>query len=129
MAIIVGCALFQWGRPPRTVSAPPLVRIAIKLDTRNFDACAGEYEFAPSNLYWAPFKITLGRQGDHLVGRVWVKTARQRALDLYPASETNFFLKDTGGQFIFVKNEKGEVTGVIYRLAGFPDIEGKRLKN
>jgi hypothetical protein len=50
------------------------------------------------------------------------------AFDIYPESETFFFDKLLCAQYIFVKNDKGEVTAVIHHLAGFPDSEGKKLK-
>jgi len=64
-----------------------------------------------------------------LVGQAWTKTARQGALDFYPESETNFFLKINGAQLTFIKNDKGEVMAVIRHLTGYPDSEGKKLKN
>jgi len=127
MAIIVGCALFQWGRAPRTAFEPPSARVAVQLDKKFLDACIGDYEFAPNNLYWAPYKFRVWRQGDHLAGQAWTEIARQDAFDFYPESETNFFRRSAGGQLTFVKNAKGEVTDVIFHTAGMPDSEGKKL--
>jgi hypothetical protein len=50
------------------------------------------------------------------------------AFDIYPESETNFFLKFDGAQLTFIKNDKGEVTAVIHHMDGRPDLEGKKLK-
>ena len=47
--------------------------------------------------------------------------------DMFPESETNFFLKINGAQLTFIKNEKGEVTASIHRIAGLPDSEGKKM--
>jgi len=52
----------------------------------------------------------------------------QYVSDLYPESETNFFLKKYGAQVTFIKNEKSEVTGIVHHVAGLPDNEGKKLK-
>jgi hypothetical protein len=49
-------------------------------------------------------------------------------LDLYPESETNFFLKKYGAQVRFIKDDKGEAIAIIHHLVGLPDSEGKKLK-
>jgi hypothetical protein len=66
-----------------------------------------------------------------LVWQAWGKGATRGAIDIYPESETNFFIKinDTDTQLTFIKNDKGEVTAVIHHEVGLPDIEGKKLKN
>ena len=75
-------------------------------------------------------KVTIRRNGDHLVWQAFGRNALPGALDLYPESETNFFLKINGAQVTFIKNDKGEVTAVIvHRGQGLPDSEGKKLKN
>jgi hypothetical protein len=55
----------------------------------------------------------------------------QGIFDIYPESETNFFLKLDGAQLTFIKNDKGEVTAVIHHSsqAGVPDGVGKKVKN
>jgi hypothetical protein len=49
-------------------------------------------------------------------------------VEIYPQSETNFFLKINGAQLTFIKNDKGEVTSVIHHAARVPDSEGKKVK-
>ena len=100
----------------------------IKLDAKLLDACIGEYEIAPDNVLGAGTKVTISRNGDHLVWQAFGGDALRGALDLYPESETNFFLKINGAQVTFIKNEKGEVTALIHHMAGLPDSEGKKLK-
>ena len=73
--------------------------------------------------------MTIRRNGDHLVWQAFGKTALPGALDLYPESETNFFLKINGAQVTFIKNDKGEVMALIHRMTGLPDSVGKKLKN
>ena len=76
--------------------------------------------------------MTIGRNGDHLVWQAFGRRISQRALDLYPESETNFFHNGSRGQvtFTFIKNDKGEAMAIIHHLAGLglPDSEGKKLK-
>jgi pimeloyl-ACP methyl ester carboxylesterase len=128
LAIIVGCAIFQWGRPPR-IKAPEAApaHVAIKLDAKFYDACAGEYEVAPDNLHWDPIKLKVWRQGEQLMGQASGASVFQGVFEIYPESETNFFVIN-GAQLIFTKNEKREVTDVISRMAGSPDKVGKKVK-
>ncbi len=129
MAIFLGCAPFQCLELPRTAPQAPTPHIAIKLDAKLLDACIGEYEIAPDNVFGAGTKVTIRRNGDHLVWQGFGGDALRGALDVYPESETNFFLKINGAQLTFIKNDKGEVTAVIHQMAGLPDSKGKKLKN
>jgi hypothetical protein len=129
MAIFVGCAAFQCLEPPRTPPEKPKQHNIIKLDAKLLDACIGEYEIAPDNVLGSGTKVTIRRNGDHLVWQAFGGDALRGHLDLYPESETNFFLKITGAQVTFIKNDKGEVTAIIHHMAGLPDSEGKKLKN
>jgi len=128
MAIFVGCAPFQCLEPPRTAHQAPTPHMVIKLDAKLLGACVGEYEIAPDNVFPGT-KVTIRRNGDHLVWQAFGKGALQFASDLYPESETNFFLKSYGAQVTFIKNDKGEVMAIIHHKAGLPDSEGKKLKN
>jgi hypothetical protein len=137
MAIIVGCAAFQWIEFPRMAPEVLKPHDIIKLDAKLLDACIGEYEIAPDNVFRTGTKVTIRRDGDHLIWQAFGKYELQRDLDLYPESETNFFRKNQGGlifkyggaQVTFVKNDKGEVTAIIRQMAGRPDSEGRKLKN
>jgi hypothetical protein len=62
-----------------------------------------------------------------LAGLASGENVLQGAFDIYPASETNFFITVDGAQLIFIKNEKGEVTTLIHRYPGNPGYEGKKL--
>jgi serine-type D-Ala-D-Ala carboxypeptidase/endopeptidase len=107
--------------------------VAIKLNTKLLDVCVGQYEFAPDKMVPYERKLKIWRQGDRLVGQVPDKPGRPGsggAFDLYPESETSFFLAMDDGQFVFIKNDKGEVTAVIvHHPAGLPDTGGKKVKD
>ena len=111
---------------------PPKPHIRIKLDQNLLDACVGEYEFATNGVFPAGMKLTIWRERGQLVGQAWGKNVTLGAFDIYPESETNFFLKlgTDGAQLTIIKNEKGEMTSVIYHSysAGSPDCQGKKLK-
>jgi hypothetical protein len=107
-------------QPPKAPNGlePPKPRVAIKLDTKLLDACVGHYEFATNAVFPTGAKITIWREGDQLIGQAWGKDVLQGAVDLYPESETNFFLKINGGQLTFIKNDEGQVTAVIHHSLG-----------
>ncbi len=127
LAIFVGCAPFQCLELPRRTPQAPTPHIAIKLDAKLLDACIGEYEMAPDNMF--PAKVTIRRNGDHLIWQALGNGALQVASNLYPESETSFFLKKYGAQVTFIKNDEGEVMTIIHHKAGLPDNEGKKLKS
>ncbi|MGP8200311.1 MAG: DUF3471 domain-containing protein [Limisphaerales bacterium] len=114
---------------PQTAPEPPDPYIVIKLDTSLLDAVAGLYEFPP-NAIWPPtgMKLTIWREGNRLFGQAEGKKVLQGVVEIYASSQTNFFLKVNGAQLTFLKNDKGEVTGVIHHAPGVPDSVGERLK-
>jgi hypothetical protein len=142
VAIVLGCAIFQWLEFPRTATEAPTPHIAIKLDAKLLDACVGQYEFPPDNRFLVGVKRTIWRQGDQLSGETTVMNKSWDTFEVYPESETNFFFKTswsrvdiaaTGGTssqgLTFIKNDRGEVTAVIFRRGqGLPDSEGKKIK-
>lgn len=127
MAIIVGCAVFQWFEPPR--KAPEAPHIPIKLEANLLDACVGQYEFPPDEVFPTGFKLSIWRQGDQLAGQARGVGVLRGTFNIYPESETNFLLKINGAHLTFIKNYKGEVTTVIHHMEGLPDSEGKKLNN
>jgi D-alanyl-D-alanine-carboxypeptidase/D-alanyl-D-alanine-endopeptidase len=116
-------------QPPKAPE-PVKPRVAIKLDPKLLDAIVGHYEFAPKAPFPTGAKVTIWREGGQLVWQIWGENTIQGAFDIYPESETNFFIKLNGAQLTFIKNDKGEVTAVIHHSAraGVPDAEGKKLK-
>ena len=117
-------------QPPKAPE-PVKPRVAIKLDPKLLDAIVGHYEFAPKAPFPTGAKVAIWRAGDQLVGQAWGENVLKGTFDIYPESETNFFIKLNGAQLTFIKNDKGEVTAVIHHSsrAGVLDSEGKKLKN
>ena len=133
MVIIMSSALFELTQTPRMVPAVPRLHAAIKLDTKLLDACVGHYEFAPGNVFPTGLKLTIWRQGDRLAGQWSGLHAFPDVVDIYPESETNFFLtingRQNGEQLIFIKNDQGEVTAVIDDdEPDLPVLKGEKLK-
>ncbi len=117
-------------QPPKAPE-PVKLRAAIKLDPKLLDACVGHYEIAPKAPFPTGGKVTIWREGDQLVGQVWGENVLKGAFNIYPESETNFFIKINGAQLTFIKNDKGQVTAVIHHSAraGVPDVEVKKVSD
>lgn len=75
-------------------------RTSVKVDSRIYEAYVGQYELNPQRI----FSVT--REGEKLVVDI-PRTARS---EMFPESESKFFLKVRDVQLVFVKGEKGEVT-------------------
>jgi D-alanyl-D-alanine-carboxypeptidase/D-alanyl-D-alanine-endopeptidase len=108
--------------PPKAPE-PPKPLVAVKLGTKLLDACVGQYEFSTNGM-----KLTLRREGDHLVSQAWIEDDTDGYIDVYPESETKFF-DNYGNRWSFVRNHKGEVTLVVLQGANFPNWEGKKVSN
>jgi CubicO group peptidase (beta-lactamase class C family) len=99
----------------KTDEAPAQERQAVKLDPAVYDAYVGEYELAPT------FSITVTREGDQIFGQA----TGQPKFELFPESETRFFLKVVDAQVDFVRGEDGKVTSLVLHQGG-RDTPGKR---
>lgn len=83
-------------------------RKEIKVDPKIYDAYAGQYELAPG------FILTITRED----GRLFSQATGQGKFQIFPESETDYFLKVVDAQLTFVKNDKGEVTHLILHQGG-----------
>jgi len=68
----------------------------------------GTYELSPA------FALVMTLEA----GQLMTQATGQHKLPLYPESETKFFLKVVDAQVDFVKNDKGEVTGLVLHQGG-----------
>jgi CubicO group peptidase (beta-lactamase class C family) len=94
----------------------PRERVVAKVDPKVFDAYVGQYELMPN------FIMTITREGDHLMSQ----PTGQGKLELFPESETKYFLKMVDAQVTFVKDEQGQVTHLILHQGG--DRQAKKIK-
>jgi ketosteroid isomerase-like protein len=97
----------------------PPERVAVKVDPKIYDAYAGEYEIAPGLVF------TVTRDGDKLMGQ---STGEKKLHELQPQNETTFFIKGDPDLNIFVKDEKGQVTHMIFRSLDGQEIKAKKIK-
>jgi len=89
----------------------PRERVIVKVDPGIYDSYVGEYEIAPG------FILFVSREGDKLFSRAMPvptppSAADQPKSEMFPESETTFFVKDADAQFTFVRNDKGQVVQV-----------------
>lgn len=102
-------------RGTRTAEAPPQERQTAKVDPAIYDAYAGEYELRPG------FSLVIAHEGD----QIFAQATGQQKLELYPESETRFFLKVVDAQIDFQRGPDGKVSGLVLHQGGH-DRPGKR---
>lgn len=106
-------------RRPRMADAlPPAKTLTqVKVNPAIYDAYVGDYELVPG------FVLSVTREGDRLM----TQATGQAKVEVFPYSETEFFLKVTDAQLTFVKTPTGVVDEVILHQGG-RDIPAKRKK-
>ncbi|MCI0489741.1 MAG: DUF3471 domain-containing protein [Blastocatellia bacterium] len=95
----------------------PKERAVAKINPEIYSDYAGEYQIGPG------FVFTIVREGNRLFGQA----TGQPRLELFPESETKFFLKIADAQVTFVKGEKGEVTELVIHQNG-RNVRAKKVK-
>jgi hypothetical protein len=93
-------------------------RNPVTIDPKLLDTFVGKYEFGPNAI------ATTTREGDALRWR----GGNRMPVTLVPLSETHFFAKETETEMMFVKNENGQVTGVVLRLGSCQDSKAKKIE-
>ena len=84
------------------------------MDPAVYDAYAGEYELRPG------FSLAVTREGD----RIFAQATGQPKIEIFPESETRFFLKAVDAQIDFVRGADGQVTGLVLHQNG-RDLPGR----
>ncbi|HLM01159.1 MAG TPA: DUF3471 domain-containing protein, partial [Pyrinomonadaceae bacterium] len=95
----------------------PKIRRQAAVDPKIYDAYAGQYEIAPG------FILTVTREGNKLMAQA----TGQPSAELFPESETKFFLRVVDAQITFEKDAAGRVTGLILHQGG-RNIPAKKIK-
>ena len=86
-----------------------------KVDSKIFDSYAGHYELQPGTI------AEVKHQGDAL----FIQLTGQPQFQIFPESETDFFLKVVDAQVTFVKGPDGKVTNFVLHQGGF-DVPAKK---
>ena len=106
----------QAERSERVSDKPPL-REAVQVDPGLYDAYQGVYQLAPG------FSLTITHDGDRLLAQA----TGQPQVEIFPESETKFFLKVVNAQITFVREGGGPAEELILHQGG-RDMPGKRVK-
>ena len=104
-------AAILFGEKYEIPSAQTVAKVETKtaaIDPKIYDAYVGEYELAPN------FILTVKREGDRLM----TQATGQGQAEIFPESETKFFLKVIEAKLTFVKDESGKVTHLILHQNG-----------
>ncbi len=101
----------------KTEKPLPTPRKAAPVDPKIYDLYAGDYELTPG------FIITILRRGEKLISQA----TGQEEVELFPESETRFFLKVVDAQVDFVKDAAGRVTGLVLHQGG-QNLPAKKIK-
>ena len=105
--------------PERAVRVADKVpeRPTAKVDPALYAAYVGEYELAPG------FILTVTHEGDRLM----TQATNQEKFELFPSSETEFFLKVVDAQITFVRGPDGKVDQLVLHQGG-RDVPAKRRR-
>jgi hypothetical protein len=117
---IVGVTRTTWNRVDkgrRTGEALPKPVEVVKLPPAVFEAYVGEYQLAPG------FVLAVMREGD----RFMTQATGQGKAEIFPSSETEFFLKVVDARLTFVKDAAGKVTGLVLHQGG-RDTQAPKIK-
>ncbi len=92
-------------------------RTTVKVEPAVLQTYVGTYDLTPKN------SLTFTLEGDQLFGQM----NSQGKAPVFPESETRFFLKVADVEIDFVKDEKGEITGLVLHHNG-NDQKGVKRK-
>jgi len=92
----------------KTDDPVPTERVAITLPTTALAACVGEYQLAPG------FILAVTLEGNSLM----TQATGQGKIEIYPESETRFFVKVIDAQIEFQKGSDGRMSSLILHQGG-----------
>ena len=90
-------------------------RRVAEVDPKIYEDFVGEYELQPE------FIITVTADG----GKLFIQATGQPVIEVFPESETKYFLKVTEAQISFVRDDSGAVSQLILHQGG-RDIPAKK---
>jgi CubicO group peptidase (beta-lactamase class C family) len=103
-------------RAPRTGDAPAERPVA-KVDPSVYDAYVGDYELQPG------FVLSVTREG----ARLMTQATGQAKVEIFPSSETEFFLKVVDARITFVRGPGGTVDQLVLHQGG-RDVPARRKR-
>src|SRR2546423_10624724 len=82
----------------------------VKINPKTFDEFVGQYSFADN----PDLMLSFFREGD----KFFLQATNQGRIEIFPESETKFFLKLIDAEATFVRDAQGKVTSVLWRQSG-----------
>jgi hypothetical protein len=82
----------------------------IKIDPKTFDEFVGQYSFAEN----PDLVLSFFREGD----KFFLQATNQGRIEIFPESETKFFLKLIDADATFVRDAQGKVASVLWTQNG-----------
>ncbi|MHB8054272.1 MAG: serine hydrolase [Candidatus Aminicenantales bacterium] len=101
----------------RTSKPLPAERKEVAVDPALYDRLVGEYELTPG------FTVVVTKEGNRLMGQA----TGQEKLELFPESETAFFLKEVDAQIVFTLDASGKATALTLTQGG-QTLPAKKIK-
>lgn len=95
----------------------PASQKEVTVDARVYDAYVGEYEIAPN------FTVTITKD----VNKLMAQATGQPKLELFPESQTKFFVKEVAVQIEFIVDGSGKATSLVLYQAG-QRLAAKKMK-
>lgn len=92
-------------------------RKAISLDIKTMQKYVGKYRLSPDLV------LTISLEGK----KMFAQAAGPAKLEIFPETETKFFLRDREVDITFVKNEKGEVIQAVLNQGG-REVPAKKIE-
>lgn len=105
LVIVAYVVLMIFSGHARGQDAP---HVAIAMDPAQFDEYAGFYQMGPKAV------LTVSRNGDHF----YAQAGGQPQAEIFPESQTSFFLKVAPAEISFALDAQGAVTGAVLHQGG-----------
>lgn len=96
----------------------PLPRKIVKVDKSKLQKLAGDYKINDN------FIIKVLVEGD----KVFVNDGMHPKFEVFPQSESQFFMEEVDAEIVFIKNEEGEVTKIGLKDDGFTNLFATKIK-
>jgi len=109
--------VFRLGSITKQFTAAAILMLAEEGRPALYDAYVGDYELAPG------FVLTVTREGDRLM----TQATGQQKVEVFPSSETEFFLRVVDAQITFVRGPEGKVDQLVLHQGG-RDMPAKKRK-
>lgn len=102
------------------VAAQDSQQVEVKINPQTFDPYVGQYQDARD----AELIFSFFREGDKFYGQ----PTNQRRFEIFPASESRFFLKVANVQIDFIRDAAGKVVSIVLHQGG-KDYPAKKISD